>query len=66
MLACRSLQASYPYGNFFGTSSFKFQRSDGSIDHTLTVGTFFKETWLVEDFGAKMDQYEYVRRAFIA
>ncbi|CAN0873481.1 Putative uncharacterized protein ART2 [Linum grandiflorum] len=30
-------QASYPCGNFFDTSSFKFQRSKGSIGHTFTV-----------------------------
>ncbi|CAN7111074.1 unnamed protein product [Brassica rapa subsp. narinosa] len=30
-------QASYPCGNFFDTSSFKFQRSKGSIGHAFTV-----------------------------
>ncbi|KAL1162664.1 hypothetical protein V6Z11_A07G218000 [Gossypium hirsutum] len=30
-------QASYPCGNFSDTSSFKFQRSKGSIGHAFTV-----------------------------
>ncbi|CAN1124634.1 Regulator of rDNA transcription protein 15 [Linum perenne] len=30
-------QASYPYGNFSDTSSFKFRRSKGSIGHAFTV-----------------------------
>ncbi|PPR85939.1 hypothetical protein GOBAR_AA34756 [Gossypium barbadense] len=30
-------QASYPCGNFFDTSSFKFQSSKGSISHAFTV-----------------------------
>ncbi|CAN7088141.1 unnamed protein product [Brassica rapa subsp. narinosa] len=30
-------QASYPCGNFFDTSSFKFRRSKGSIGHAFTV-----------------------------
>ena len=30
-------QASYPCGNFFDTSSFKFQMSKGLIGHTFTV-----------------------------
>ncbi|KAK8670365.1 hypothetical protein V6N13_036983 [Hibiscus sabdariffa] len=30
-------QASYPCGNFSDTSSFKFRRSKGSIDHAFTV-----------------------------
>ncbi|WZZ15563.1 hypothetical protein YC2023_108652 [Brassica napus] len=30
-------QASYPCGNFSDTSSFKFQRSKGSIGHAITV-----------------------------
>ncbi|KAK8634876.1 hypothetical protein V6N13_022756 [Hibiscus sabdariffa] len=30
-------QASYPCGNFYDTSSFKFRRSKGSIGHTFTV-----------------------------
>ncbi|CAN7092442.1 unnamed protein product [Brassica rapa subsp. narinosa] len=30
-------QASYPCGNFFDTSSFKFRRSKGSIGHAFTM-----------------------------
>ncbi|KAI3488899.1 hypothetical protein L1887_46971 [Cichorium endivia] len=30
-------QASYPCGNFFDTSSFKFRRSKGSLGHAFTV-----------------------------
>ncbi|GJS38597.1 hypothetical protein Tco_0563640 [Tanacetum coccineum] len=30
-------QANYPCGNFFDTSSFKFQRSKGSLGHAFTV-----------------------------
>ncbi|CAN1125659.1 Regulator of rDNA transcription protein 15 [Linum perenne] len=30
-------QASYPCGNFYDTSSFKFRRSKGSIGHAFTV-----------------------------
>ncbi|PKA46747.1 hypothetical protein AXF42_Ash021130 [Apostasia shenzhenica] len=30
-------QASYPYGDFSDTSSFKFQRPKGSIGHAFTV-----------------------------
>ncbi|CAN6458180.1 unnamed protein product [Victoria cruziana] len=30
-------QASYPYGNFSDTSSFKFRRSKGSIGHAFTA-----------------------------
>ncbi|KAK7288816.1 hypothetical protein RIF29_02318 [Crotalaria pallida] len=30
-------QASYPYGNFSDTSSFKFRRTKGSIGHAFTV-----------------------------
>ncbi|KAI3493693.1 hypothetical protein L1887_40898 [Cichorium endivia] len=30
-------QASYPYGNFSDTSSFKFRRSKGSLGHAFTV-----------------------------
>ena len=34
-------QASYPFGNFSDTSSFKLRRSKGSIGHTFTVQTSF-------------------------
>ena len=30
-------QASYPRGNFFDTSSFKFQKTKGSIGHAFTI-----------------------------
>ena len=30
-------QASYPCGNFYNTSSFKFRRSKGSIRHTFAI-----------------------------
>jgi len=52
-------QASYPYGNFSNTSSFKFRRTKGSIRHAFTVRIHTgnqNQTWLTPK-PTKMDSF---------